>query len=203
MKRHIALVLALAFVLSFSGCNNAGNIKNETLDTPIDTTNPIEEQSIDPSIQDTDAPNSEQTNSVIVDDSLILVQSTDELTKPYQNFIWSMNWDGCGWLSADAMGVFYKLPDIHNEIPQINYGDDFEIHYREGVEFLYLSIYNSDFNRIHHNARQGILEALAEGTYYLVITVQSQGKYIETEEKYEYAGYECAYKIVIPDEISN
>ena len=197
MKKLIALVLALAFMLSFGGCANIENNKNDISQNPIDTTNPAPERITDYSIQDTDAPNSDQTKSVIVDDSLIIVQSVDALEKPYENFLWAEKWSEKGWVSGDGMSISHKLSDIDKEIPQITYGDDFEIHYGEGVEFISLSVYNSDFDRIHHNVQQEVLHTLEEGTYYLAITVKVQGEYIEADEKYEYSGYECAYKFVI------
>ena len=136
-------------------------------------------------------------NDIIVDDSLILVQSVDALEKPYENFLWAEKWSENGWVSGDGMSISHKLSDINKEIPQITYGDDFEIHYGEGVEFISLSVYNSDFDIIHHNVQQDVLHTLEEGTYYLAITVKVQGEYIEADEKYEYSGYECAYKLVI------
>ena len=163
MKKLITLVLALASVLSFGGCANIENNKND----------------------------------IIVDDSLILVQSVDALEKPYENFLWAESWSEKGWVCADGMSISRKLSDIDKEIPQITYGDDFEIHYRKGVEFISLSVYNSDFDRIHHNVQQEVLNTLEEGTYYLAITVKVKGEYIKADKKYEYSGYECAYKLVI------
>lgn len=176
MKKLMAFVLTFALMLSFSGC-----------------------QPLDSSIQEMDDSTYEQSKPVIVDDSLILVQSIDVLSKPYENFLWSEIWSEHGWLNVDGMRISYKFSDIRNEIPQITYCDDFEIHYKNGVEFLSLSVYNSAFARIYHNTKQEVLGDLTEGTYYLVITVKEQGKYIEAEEKYEYSGYECAYKIIIAD----
>ena len=98
MKKLIALVLALALMLSFGGCANIENNKND----------------------------------IIVEDSLILVQSVDALEKPYKNFLWAENWSENGWVSGDGMSISHKLCDIDKEIPQITYGDDFEIHYGEG-----------------------------------------------------------------------
>ena len=167
MKRLVTLVLTFAFMLLLSSCRN------------------------------TDALNSAPTKSVVVDDSLVLVQSNHEFSKPYENFIWAQQWTEHGWLSADASSISHSFSEICNDIPQITYCNDFEIHYKNGVEFLSLSVYNSDFDRIHHNVNEAVLSDLADGTYYLVIKVKSQGKYVEAAEKYEYSGYECAYKLII------
>lgn len=203
MKKLIALVLALAFMLLFSGCGNTENEENGISKNTADSTKPTAEQSMDSSIQNTDDPNSNQTKSVIVDDSLILVQSVDTLVKPYENFLWAEKYSEQGWLIGDGTSVSRIFPEVYNEIPQIIfYGDIFDIHYKDKVEFISLSVYNSDFERVYHNAGQEVLDDLTQGTYYLIITVKEQGAYIESEEKYEYSGYECVYKIVIADHIS-
>jgi hypothetical protein len=149
------------------------------------------------SIPETEAPTEKPREPVVVNDSLILVQSGEALSKPYENFLWSKKWIEAGWISGDGMSVSHKFSGIENEIPQITYCDDFEIFYKEGVEFLSFSIYNSNFTRTHHNVKHEVLSDLEEGTYFLIITVKLQGRFIETEEKYEYSGYECVYKIHI------
>ena len=141
-----------------------------------------------------DVPNSDQTKS---DDPLILVRSNDETSKPYENLLWQQQWSGRGWLSADAASISLTLSEVCNELPQITYGDDFEIRCGDGVEFLSVSVYSSDFDRIHHNVSADVLKDLAGGTYYLVITVKSQGKYVAAQGEYEYSGYECACKMIV------
>lgn len=134
--------------------------------------------------------------------NLIQVQSGDTLIKSYENFLWATMWTENGWLSLDGERISRKFSEVYSEIPQIAYCDDFEIQYREGVEFVSLSVYNSDFDIIYNNVKQEVLRDLADGTYYLVITVKEQGEYIESEEKYEYASSECVYKLVIDAGIS-
>ena len=81
MKKLITLVLALASVLSFGGCANIENNKND----------------------------------IIVDDSLILVQSVDALEKPYENFLWATAWSENGWLCADGISISHKLCFVNFE----------------------------------------------------------------------------------------
>lgn len=181
MKRTAALFIAILLLLSFVGCADTEKEKDGAL----------------PPASDTTAPAHEQDEPVTVDDSLILIESAGSLTKPYENFIWAEEWDGYGWLSGDGTSISRQFLDIQQELPQIIYGDDFKIHYKDGVEFSSLSVYNSDFGIVFHNAEQNVLNDLEEGTYYLVINVKKQGEYVEAEEKYEYSGYECAYKLHI------
>lgn len=179
MKRTAALFIAILLLLSFVGCADTEKEKDGAL----------------PPASGTTASPHEQDEPVTVDDSLILLKSADSLTKPYENFLWAEEWTEQGWLSGDGTSVSRQFPDIQQELPQITYGDDFKIHYKDGVEFSSLSVYDSDFGTVFHNAEQEVLSELEEGTYYLVINVKKQGDYVESEEKYEYTGYECAYKL--------
>jgi len=139
--------------------------------------------------------------SPVFDDALISVQSAGIFVKPYENFVWAQSWSEDGWLSADGMRVSYKFSDVDNDIPSITYSDNFAIHYGDGVEFLSLMVYDSAFERVPNTDNIDALNELAEGTYYLVITVKKQGDYIESDDKYEYTGYECVYKITIANNV--
>ena len=172
MKKLLAMVLALTFVFFLGGCNDKNN-ENET-----------------------DDPDIGEGGVVTVEDSLILVQSGATQSKPYENFLWAEEWSEDGWISADGTSITDKFSEKQHEIPQITYGEDFEIHYKEGVKLISLSVYNSDFEILQRDAAPSALKDLTNGMYYLIITVKDQGKYIEAEQEYEYAGYECVYQIV-------
>ena len=139
--------------------------------------------------------------SPVFDDALISVQSAGIFVKPYENFVWAQSWSEDGWLSADGMRVSYKFSDVDNDIPSITYSDNFAIHYGDGVEFLSLMVYDSAFERVPNTDNIDALNELAEGTYYLVITVKIKGDYIESDDKFEQTGYECVYKITIANNI--
>ena len=139
----------------------------------------------------------EPKGSVVVEDSLILVRSGDTLTKPYENFLWAETWSEPGWLSVDGTSLSRQWAAVQQEIPQITYGEGFEILYRDGVTFGSVSVYTDGFESVYHNEAERVLAELAEGEYYLVITVKKQGDYVEAEDKYEYSGYECAYHMKV------
>lgn len=172
MKKLLAMILALAFAFSLVGCNSKSN----------------ENESDDPDIG--------AVGSVNVADSLILVQSGDTLSKPYENFLWSEEWSEVGWISMDGSMIAERFLEKQQEIPQITYREDFEIRYKIGVTLISVSVYNSDFEFLRRDAEPSFLKDLASGTYYLVITVKEQGEYIRADQKYEYTGYECVYQIV-------
>lgn len=143
-----------------------------------------------------------QGETVDVGSSLILVRSDGVLTEPYKNFLWAMSCLGNDWVSADGMSIVDKFPEVHEEIPQITCSDDFEIYYGDGVTFSYISVYDENFGELHHDTGESVLKNLREGTYYLVVAVQSQGRYIEPQDKYESSGYQCVYKLVVPEDMS-
>ena len=203
MKRILALVLALLLILPFCACGDTENKENETAQIPAETSKYDTALGSEASSEAADIQDPEQDETVIVKGSYILVQSGDTLEKPYKSFIWATNWVGSGWVSADGLSISDKFQDVYSEIPEINYCEDFAIHYEEGVELISLSVYNSNFQILDRNATLKRLATLADGTYYLVVTVKARGRYIEEEEKYEYAGYECVYKLVVADEASD
>lgn len=127
---------------------------------------------------------------------LITVESNGEQVQPCPLFLWAQTWTERGWLNADGANFLEIHSEFSEEIPVITYGDDFEIHYRDGVSFLYLSVYNANFERIHHNVEQSVLSELEDGEYYIGFVVDEQGKYIESEKDYEMKGYECILRLI-------
>ena len=164
MKKHLAVILVLVLMLSFSGCG---------------------------------AVNQGERNTISVYDCPILVQCNDTLVMPYVNFSWSTSFHDGEWLSADGRSISRNFPEIQNEIPQITYSEDFEIHCRKKVSVSRLTVYDGAFELLQSEQDQTVLSELTEGEYYLVIQVTIEGDYIRSEEKFESSGYQCVYKMTI------
>ncbi len=132
------------------------------------------------------------------EEALILLFSNEEETKPYVRWLWKQEWTGNNWLHSDAIPFAEEIDRYGKEIPEIIYDSDFSVSYKEGVSFLSVSVYEveSPFERIEKYTDLSKLEELPEGNYYIGITVQEQGKFIEAEEKYEAVGYECIYWMI-------
>ncbi len=147
-----------------------------------------------------DEPSEAPANS---DNTLISITSNGETTLPYLYWLWGSSWTGKGFVEADALQLIYTLPDIAQELPIVSYHDDFMVQYQEGVSFSYMSIYDDSFERLYHIASYddkdylSYLEDLPKGTYYIAIAVAERGKYIESENKYEYSGTDCVFKLVV------
>ncbi len=129
--------------------------------------------------------------------TLTSIISNGETTVPFLQLLWDRSWTGDGWLSADGMSLIYMLPEIAEQFPIVTYDDDFTVQFKEGVSFTYMSIYDDGFERLYHNVDLSYLEGLPEGVYYIEIVVENQGKYIKSENQYEYHGYDCAFKLAI------
>lgn len=188
MKKLSMLILLMLLLLVLSGC---GREQEQIAAVPEDSSKL--------SVTEADARKSEADETVDMSNSLISVYSDGILTEPYENWIWSETYYGDGWLSADGISIYYEFPEVHEEIPRINYGDDFEIYYGNGVSFSFISVYSENFEELYHNEGEYVLENLKEGTYYIVISVKAQGKYIKSEDKYESSGYQCVYKLEVSD----
>ncbi len=131
------------------------------------------------------------------DNSLILLISNGESISGYKNWAGSTSWTGLEWISADAALLKNKFSEVVNDIPSITYSDDFTYKLRDEVTFGYLSIYDESFNLLQLNVDFDCLGNLSPGTYYIVINVSKQGKYIRAEKEHESSNYEYAYELVV------
>lgn len=137
------------------------------------------------------------------DNLLVSIVSDEITTVPYQRFSWDTLWRDNTWIATDALQLICVLPEIAQELPIINYHNDFSVQYEEGVSFSHMMVYDDSFEYLHHIATYSkidylsYLKTLPEGTYYIGIAVSKQGKYIASEKQYEYHGYECVFKLVV------
>jgi len=148
-------------------------------------------------VSDSESYNEVSTSPVDKGESPILVVSDDKTIVPLVKWLWSETWTETGWLSADGLPLNNILPDIADRLPVVNFSDDFSVQYSENATFSGLSIYDENFERLYHNVDLSYLDKLGEGTYFVVIQVLKQGKYIDVENEYELHGYECAFKILV------
>lgn len=191
MKRSLFIGICLLLSLSvLIGCNKIfiGSDSENALE-------PIVSDNL--GVSDSESDNEVSMSPVDIEESLILVVSDEKTIVPLVKWLWSETWTEFGWLSVDGISLNNKLPDIVDELPLVNFSDNFSVQYKENVSFSGLSIFNNNFERLYHNVDLSYLDKLAEGTYFVVIQVLEQGEYIDIENEYEVHGYECAFKIVV------
>lgn len=137
------------------------------------------------------------TPSVDLTKPLITITSGGKTINTYENILSDFSWDGENFRCADCASVWSMLPKIDEELSVVTYADDFTIQYREDASFMYIAIFDDDFERLYNAVDLSYLERLPEGTYYIAIDVRRQGRYIISEDEYEVRGYECAFKLVV------
>ena len=141
----------------------------------------------------------EDTESVTADlgEALLAVESDHVQTLPYENFLWGESWSEGGWFTMDGTAVSRQFSQIVGEIPVFTYHKDLRISYGENVSPKTIAVYGADFYKIYSDATTKDLNKLPEGDYYLVITVEVQGDYIEQAAADARSGYECVYRMVV------
>ena len=179
MKKLIRLLIPLICILALPACGAVPSPAGETADT-WQTTAAAEP-------------------AASLENARVLIEANGTQILPYENFIWAESWTEHGFLCIDGSYISRKLSGIHHLLPQVVHDDDLALHYAENVTPTALAIYNDGFERLHRNAALTDLAELAEGEYYLVVTVKVQGKYIESEDRYESAGYEYACKLTVAE----
>lgn len=125
------------------------------------------------------------------------VTSGGETITPYQNHLWAQTWDDGNWLSADAISVLHKLPEIAGDLPELTIGNDFQLNLGEAESFRYLSVFDEAYERIYHNVALDMINELPAGAYYVSFVVSEQGRYIAEAEDYEASGYEYVFKLIV------
>ena len=143
---------------------------------------------------------SASTSTVGGADGPLSITSNGATVMPYQNPLWSQDWDDAGWLAADGMSVSYTLPEIAKELPAVTLRDNFEFIYGDNASFSYLSIFDESYERIYHNVTLDRLIGLPAGMYYVSAVVKVQGEYIAEGKDYEATGYECVFKLIVPND---
>ena len=188
MKRVCALFLVILMTVIITACGTAAassDISSEPIVSSIAST-----AFLDPS-------SNVSTTSVDLSQPLITITSGGKTISTYESILSDFSWDGENFRCADCASVWTMLPEIANELSVITYDDNFTIQYREDASFMYIAIYNDDFERLYNAVDLSYLKKLPEGTYYIAIDVRKQGRYIISEDQYEVSGIECAFELVI------
>jgi len=126
----------------------------------------------------------------------------------YRNFLWESTYTEHGWLAADGMSVSYMLPELIDKLPQALFDKALltvEIRLAApSVESVWVDVYDSSFERIHHRVSEEAFWALAPvlpaGEYYVSYIVVSRGEYVESEGMYEQLGEEYLFRVTVPKE---
>ncbi len=170
MKKYMALVLVFALAFCLIGCDEAEREKESDNKMKFETP--------------------------------VMVRSGEKEILPYVVTLSFMSWSKDGWLMGDAPNIDNIISEKESDFPEVIYADDFEIFYRdENISYVNAAIYDESFTgdegffKPYYTLSD--LVTLPEGRYYLSITVNEKGEYIESEDMYERTTYGCLYRLVI------
>jgi len=169
----------LVVLVILSGCSNA---------VPESSISSISEAISEPD-------NNIITPSIDYSQNMLLITSGGETISTYASVLWDNPWTGEGFLCADfESSVFMGVID---RLSEVTYAEDFSIQYREDISFSYIRIFDENFEQLYNAVDLSYLKELSKGTYFIVVVIKQQGRYIKSVSQYEYSGYECAFKLVV------
>jgi hypothetical protein len=119
--------------------------------------------------------------------------------------LWTEQWYDGGMVSGDGLGAEGRIPDILEELPTIRHYACEPVSVKVQAEndtLTRISVCTPEGNRITTGTDTSILSAsaLEEGTYIVILTVETQGNYIEEADAYERTCTEYAFRMEIVEE---
>ena len=127
-----------------------------------------------------------------------------EPISPYPANRWAETWTGDGWLSADGIPIEATIAEHMAEIPTLELRGEFTLRLETGVSRCspLLRIYDKDMNLLVQQLDEDLipLTELEPGTYWVTLGACRKGKYISEQDRYEKTGYDCVFRLVIPEE---
>lgn len=117
------------------------------------------------------------------------------------------------WLFADGARLSTMLSEMAGQLPVARWGDDFAVQIPEDLSLYYIDLFDCDYGKLERlynldkgedgekpkdSSGMGFMEYVAklpEGTYYVAIAVNREGRYVEAEGEYETFGNEYAFRL--------
>ena len=143
-------------------------------------------------------------SSVASGEALLTVSCGGETVVPYPAFLWAETWTELGWLNADAEPLEFTVQERWEEIPVLTLEgpDELSVSPGHGVQYSgRMDVYDENVDRLFRQWEEdpAVLTALGPGTYLCALRVTVTGDYIASEDRHERTGYQCLFRLVIPD----
>ncbi len=143
-------------------------------------------------------------SSVASGEALLTVSCGGETVVPYPAFLWAETWTELGWLNADAEPLEFTVQERWEEIPVLTLEgpDELSVSPGHGVQYSgRMDVYDENVDRLFRQWEEdpAVLTALGPGTYLCALRVTVTGDYIASEERHERTGYQCLFRLVIPE----
>ncbi len=146
----------------------------------------------------------EASASAVSGEALLTVSCGGETVVPYPAFLWAETWTELGWLNADAEPLEFTVQERWEEIPVLTLEgpDELSVSPGHGVQYSgWMDVYDENVDRLFRQWEEdpAVLTAQEPGTYLCALRVTVTGDYIASEDRHERTGYQCLFRLVIPD----
>ena len=137
-------------------------------------------------------------------EAMLTVTCGGETIEPYPAFLWAESWTEFGWLNADGVPLEDTVQKHLEEIPLLTQETPGELSVSPGRDVHYsgrMDVYDEDMNWLFRQWEEdpGVLTALEPGAYLCALRISVTGDYIASEEQYEKTGYQCLFRLLIPE----
>ena len=156
---------------------------------------------------------SESTQESAAESKVTVRQGTESIC-PYEMVVSAMTYEKSAkaWLCADGAGLSHQLPQVADQLPDIQWKNDFSVDIPDNVSLYYIDLFDRDYESLDRiypdgekdggdqtvNSMAGFMEYVSElpaGTYYISIAVNRNGRYVESEGEYERCVNEYAFRL--------
>ena len=110
--------------------------------------------------------------------------------------LWTEFWDGGGMLSGDGPGAEGQILEIKDELKtmSVSEGEAVSVTLRDEKDSLSsVVVYRMNGERVTQGKDCTVISELAAGKYYVILSVRTQGDYIEEAQAYEGSCHEYAF----------
>lgn len=147
-------------------------------------------------------------------ESKVTVRQGDKSICPYEIVVSAMTYEKSAkaWLSADGARLSHQLPQVADQLPDIQWRDDFSVDLPDDVSLYYIDLFDREYGSLERiypdgekdggdqtvNSMAGFMEYVSElpsGAYYISIAVNRNGRYVESEGEYERFVNEYAFRL--------
>ncbi len=143
---------------------------------------------------------------------LLSVTSSNVTVEPYPIDRWAEIWTETGWLCADGIPLEQELADHAKDFPRLKYRGELQAWIPTGTSYLALFVLDPQSDQAlitkvlcnthqdsAHEVNVSGLDDLEPGSYLCYVGIVLDGRYIDSESRYEQSNYNCYFWLEIPD----
>lgn len=130
----------------------------------------------------------------------VTIEKNGILTELFELPIFAQTYSKGNWLSTQGLRASIELPNIADELPEIVWDEEIQVHVPEDVDLYYIIVFNENYQAIGWYSEIGQLRSFWDeasfGAYYVAIAVTWEGDFIPSMLGHESFGSEFVFKMV-------